>query len=961
MDPRSNNKPFGVNEAGKPSPLVQRAIDRRRLRKPVHEPSTGTLSSDNDNAGGGVSLRPYKAKPAAVMAATAKRDSSAAAAEVAVAKPNGVSIAPEGNGHKPKLSISSVFSQQSPPEDHTASVGSGNDHGQHQHQVAKPSVKSNLTASAKAFVPHFAPYKTKSPRTASPQIYCDIDAINPAGAKAGDMDMDSGEKSVDSAFLYSPQPACEREDAFAMQFADSHKLLGLVRPATNNDGAGASTPGHNGLAPQGSHQLFGAASPIMTTATPSAVVVSSSPTRGRGLGYAGNGLLTPRSDSVTRPIAQQPQQLGASTSVSSWVKQRLANNTSLGSSSPMTQMDDKYGPQGGGPPPPPPMAKAGLGDIPGTPVSGLQMTNTWTGQYSPGHNSPSRLNGLGGRTPNITNLSYNKPYAQRLPPTTKATEKDLADCRQHLINFATQSPLTNGITTTADAGAYSPVPTGYRAGLPGSASESALFYYNLRQPTTPSRRDDINGNNNQVMIAPALSPVATGYGDVDVDVHEEAVVFEAPSMEIRKMRSPELNELVGASGVPSLARLRGHAFPFEPSGGMKAKRGEGVVHYINIPFDLQNSNLMAHVGKSTKILHPVLEGIHITMENVTGKTGEAYVEMVGMKDALDHVERFRKRQLEGHVDRLGDRPVEMEISSPDALLKAVFKAGSTGVEWRGGNPTIKDPPLGQNYGYFKTFVPTEDLTMLLKHAETQTTFNKQCPERPYECMISILVLMPWTATELITIKTRSQIYQTVVDLLKLLQRAIADKKSENRLTPQLFNRLAKSAMLCPGFTPLMKDNIAVLANISEEETCRGYNQPRFANMWLHQYGLVVRPGAPLDVIEYYIALIREETQRVVDELPMGERQEIQKMAESTNGYWGYFWREINYPKGPAFDNMTLAEAARRELNTIDAILQRAVARHANRGGRPRAGSRIAAQPSLRSYNPYEMLDNISAV
>lgn len=64
---------------------------------------------------------------------------------------------------------------------------------------------------------------------------------------------------------------------------------------------------------------------------------------------------------------------------------------------------------------------------------------------------------------------------------------------------------------------------------------------------------------------------------------------------------------------------------------------------------------------------------------------------------------------------------------------------------------------------------------------------------------------------------------------------------------------------------------------------------------------------------------------------MGERLGIQKMAEHTNGYWGYFWRELNYPVGPDFDNMTLAEAARRELNTIDAILQRAVVRQQNGG------------------------------
>lgn len=107
------------------------------------------------------------------------------------------------------------------------------------------------------------------------------------------------------------------------------------------------------------------------------------------------------------------------------------------------------------------------------------------------------------------------------------------------------------------------------------------------------------------------------------------------------------------------------------------------------------------------------------MENVTGKTCEAYVETLTMKDSMDIVARHERRQADGHIDRLGDRPVEMDISSPDALLQAVFKAGSTGVEWRGGNPMIKEPPMGQKFGYFKEFVPAEDLTMLVKHAETQ--------------------------------------------------------------------------------------------------------------------------------------------------------------------------------------------------------------------------------------------------
>lgn len=117
--------------------------------------------------------------------------------------------------------------------------------------------------------------------------------------------------------------------------------------------------------------------------------------------------------------------------------------------------------------------------------------------------------------------------------------------------------------------------------------------------------------------------------------------------------------------------------------------------------------------------------------------------------------------------------------------------------------------------------------------------------------------MPWSSTEHITIKTRSQIYAAVIELLKLLRRAITDGKFNARLTPQLRNRLARAAMLCPGFTPLMKDNIVALAGISEQEACQAYNQPRGAHLWLHQYGIGVKLGVPLDVLEvsFFLLLI----------------------------------------------------------------------------------------------------------
>ena len=58
---------------------------------------------------------------------------------------------------------------------------------------------------------------------------------------------------------------------------------------------------------------------------------------------------------------------------------------------------------------------------------------------------------------------------------------------------------------------------------------------------------------------------------------------------------------------------------------------------------------------------------------------------------------------------------------------------------------------------------------------------------------------------------------------------------------------------------------------------------------------------------------------------MAERQRILRTTDP-NEYWGYFWHELNYPVGPEFDDMTIAEAATHEINTIDAILRRTVSR-----------------------------------
>ena len=78
--------------------------------------------------------------------------------------------------------------------------------------------------------------------------------------------------------------------------------------------------------------------------------------------------------------------------------------------------------------------------------------------------------------------------------------------------------------------------------------------------------------------------------------------------------------------------------------------------------------------------------------------------------------------------------------------------------------------------------------------------------------------------------------------------------------------------------------------------------------------------------QYYIALIREETNRVVRTMNIREKQELTGLARNTDGYWGFFWREVGYKNmvGPAFDNLTLAGAAAMEWEAVDRILRRAI-------------------------------------
>ncbi|QUC21834.1 uncharacterized protein UV8b_06075 [Ustilaginoidea virens] len=431
---------------------------------------------------------------------------------------------------------------------------------------------------------------------------------------------------------------------------------------------------------------------------------------------------------------------------------------------------------------------------------------------------------------------------------------------------------------------------------------------------------------------PLQPAVGNGGGNASRAVAGSTVVpfvshSHSPSAgEVFALRSDHLNRLTGVpAGLPTLqTALQPGNFPFLEGARQAAAVNYGVVKLKNIPFATKRAEVIAFLGRNSKILNDADEPVHIIMERVTSKTMDAYVEFVTLDEANKAVEKHHQHSLSGRVSRLGDRPVEVELSNQESLMRDLFPL-ARGVVWNGVTPHFEPFKPYEPWGNFKGFVSEEEMVMLVKHVEVphRSPFSRDCPQRPYECLISTLKKFPWYATDRITISQRRAIFRATCELARLLTRSIQKQDDPINLTVQLRRRLLNTAMKCPGFTPLMKDDLAYMADLSEMEE-RQFNQPRFASCWRHQYGIAPKPGMPLDVVEWYIAVIREQTQRDVTARHHAERNCLQEKSAETDMYWGYFWAELGYAFGAGFDQMTLSQAADAEFTAIERILARAL-------------------------------------
>jgi hypothetical protein len=266
--------------------------------------------------------------------------------------------------------------------------------------------------------------------------------------------------------------------------------------------------------------------------------------------------------------------------------------------------------------------------------------------------------------------------------------------------------------------------------------------------------------------------------------------------------------------LPSLDDVYEH-MPFVDTAVDSRPSINGVIKIGNIPYGTTKNEVIAALGRSARIASqpkgtPHL-AIHIIMERSTGKTMDTYVELDSVEEAKMAIATFQQRCLNNRHPRIGDRHIEMELSSQEALMKELFPRAKC-VKWEGQTPRIYTSTEAYNSG-FQCFVTSEELVMITKHAETpqRSPFALRCVHRTYETMISLMHKYPWHVTEFITIRERTAIFSCAMVQLRVLIGAVSRNSHPQHLHRGLLQEYLTACLSNPGFTVQHKTYMVVCA------------------------------------------------------------------------------------------------------------------------------------------------------
>ncbi|KFY23224.1 hypothetical protein V493_05986 [Pseudogymnoascus sp. VKM F-4281 (FW-2241)] len=353
--------------------------------------------------------------------------------------------------------------------------------------------------------------------------------------------------------------------------------------------------------------------------------------------------------------------------------------------------------------------------------------------------------------------------------------------------------------------------------------------------------------------------------------------------------------------------------PFvEPARTHPSHRTSGVVRISNIPFSCSQQEISAFLGRNAKLIPEIDEPIHIVMERVTSKTMDAFVEFVDINEAVNAVTRYESNRAGGRGGRLGERHVALEVCGHELFMQSLFPK-AVNVVWKGSDPQISTDHDRYNSG-FKGFISREELVMLVKHVEApqRSPFSSECPQRPFECLISSVIKYPWHKVHDITIGDRDALFQTATALCKNLVERIDTGGQDLALNDRLLKRVQHAVLNCCGFSESQKDDFAFIFRMTSLEA----GLPPHADHWSVFKTIGAKRNWHHDVILYYIALLREATTSSAL-VSLAERS-AKGLQTGTLSAFGNI--EIEYPNDVS--NMSLSAVGEIEWHAIEALLRK---------------------------------------
>nr|KAF2499658.1 hypothetical protein BU16DRAFT_535981 [Lophium mytilinum] len=317
-------------------------------------------------------------------------------------------------------------------------------------------------------------------------------------------------------------------------------------------------------------------------------------------------------------------------------------------------------------------------------------------------------------------------------------------------------------------------------------------------------------------------------------------------------------------GIPSLAAALAYS-PFRDFAAEKRPTQYGVIRIENAPYATMRNEVLSLLGKTARVVeYPPGSSnyaVHTTFDRLSGKAYNTFVEVNTEAEAQRLVRQFAKYQdSHKHGRKLGSRPIYVHLSDQAELMESIFPRVKC-VQWNGTDPVIQAPGPGESG--FDAFLYEEELRGMMRFAEKpgRTQFCKDCPQRVYEAMTTLLQKFPWGAQHLYTLRDRNMLFAYLQQLVEILVEKLPGLAPElvNKLTPQLLGNLVQTACSCGGFSSAQQARLVVA---SAGVLNLGINLHPLAGavpfaVLSIAYDRVQGPEKAL--VDWYVVLIREAT------------------------------------------------------------------------------------------------------